>query len=756
MKKIILILVVGVGIGAGVARAQAPGETARELLAEREQLDETLWAPEVLAQRYERRFVTLWDALIHNENRFEILSEFPFEELSVGEPSTPESMDHGIRRTSFGAPGRTLSHAEWQELLARFKAQGYEIEHTEFHHSQFDPPVAGGTAHSVVSAVLHAVRANPSHRVILRATLDVDWSPNVDDQDIPLPARITVTKLQMLERDTAAAFRQVFEVKGGPGGPLLPLLVYDLDGDGLSEIILAGQNAVAWNRGGGQFELGKFLEDAHNLSDEGVLADFTNDGIVDYVAVDTSRYPLLFEGDAGGKFTKPAHRIADVRFEQPKSFTAGDIDGDGDLDLFIANYKKAYEEGQMPTPYYDANDGYPASLLRNNGDGTFTDVTEEAGLAPKRFRRTYSSSLVDLDGDADMDLLVVSDYAGFDLYLNDGKGRFTDVSDQFGIDRHMFGMSHTFGDYDLDGDLDFYVIGMSSTTARRLEQMGLRREDKAEETEMRKIMGYGNRMFLRQGNGWVTAPFNDDVARTGWSWGTSSFDFDNDGDRDIFVANGHVSGQSTQDYCTAFWRHDIYTDDSSANAARESVFQLMMDPLAEAKISWNGYEHKVLFMNEGGRGFTNISYLMGTAFEYDARAAVTDDLDGDGKVDLLVVESKAGGPTDSEYILHVYRNELDEAGNWIGVRLREEGRGFSPVGARVTVKTTAGTQIAQVVTGDSYSSQHATTVHFGLGDETAVEAIEVRWPNGTTRRLDHPDINRYHSVGSQSMPTQNQ
>jgi hypothetical protein len=320
----------------------------------------------------------------------------------------------------------------------------------------------------------------------------------------------------------------------------------------------------------------------------------------------------------------------------------------------------------------------------------------------------------------------------------------------------MFGMAHTFGDYDLDGDLDFYVIGMSSTTARRLDQMGLRREDKAEANEMRMVMGYGNRMFLREGDGWVTAPFNADVARTGWSWGTSSFDFDNDGDRDIFVANGHVSGQSTQDYCTAFWRHDIYTDDSSADLARASVFQLMMDPLQEAQISWNGYEHKVLFMNEHGTGFTNISFLLGTAFEYDARAVVTDDLDADGRVDLLVVESKAGGPTDSEYILHVYRNQLDGSGNWVGVRLREEGGGISPVGATVTVETASGTQKVRLVTGDSYSSQHATTAHFGLGGLTAVEAIEVRWPNGTTRRLEHPGINQYHAVASQSVPTQDE
>ena len=734
----------------GAATVQA--QQAQQLLAERQQLDQTLWQVEELAQHHERRFVQLWDALLHRDDTYDLLKQFPFTVLALGDAGDAEPLDLGIQRTRFGAPSRDLSRTEWAALLDRFERDGYVIDQTEWHHSRFTPAADGRPARSEVSAVIHAAREDPPHRVMLQATLDVTWSPRVDAQDVPIPERIAVAELSLLDRHAPPAFQEVFQVeRTATRFPLEPLIVYDLDGDGLSEIILGGRNMVIWNRGVGQFEAEPFLDDdAHIFSDAAILADFTNDGHVDFIAVDIERYPLLFEGAAAGRFPTAGRRIADIRFEQPKSFTAGDVDGDGDLDLFIANYKTAYTGGQMPTPYYDANDGHPAYLLRNNGGGVFSDMTAAAGLEAKRFRRTYSSSFIDLDGDADQDLIVVSDFAGFDMYLNDGRGRFTDVSDQFDENRHLFAMAHTFGDYDGDGALDFFVIGMSSTTARRLESLGIGPQDKPEHNALRAAMGYGNRMFLRRGDGYELAAFNDQVARSGWSWGTSSFDFDNDGDRDIFVANGHISGESTQDYCTTFWRHDIYTDDSQDNVARESMFQFVMTPLQDTAISWNGYEHKVLWMNQTnqGGGFTNVAYLLGVAFEYDGRAVVTEDLDADGNVDLLVIEFRSGGGAgdNNDHRLHVYQNRLAETGNWIGVRLPDAGAGVSPVGATVTLESRAGQQIERLVTGDSFSAQHSTTVHFGIGAATRVDAIVIRWANGATRRMEQPRINQYHTV----------
>ena len=581
------------------------------------------------------------------------------------------------------------------------------------------------------------------HSIIIAATLVAVWGTLSCGAQAPEPTTSSTVEVH---------FRPVQPELFRDSGALTDAWA-DIDGDGDPDRFVGFNGAPSRlyrnDRGNGYVDVA--IEMGLNVTRSvrtAAWGDFDKDGDPDLMLGFAGDAPVtaLYRNDGNAGFTNVAGLVGlELTEGTTRQASWVDYDADGDLDLFIANYKNSYTDGQMASPYYDANDGYPAYLFRNDGNGVFRDITEAAGLGTKRFRRTYSSSFVDLDDDTDMDLIVISDFAGLDLYLNNGQGQFTDVTDTLGRDRHLFGMSHTFGDYDLDGNLDFYVTGMGSTTARRLEGMGLGPDDKPEHNDLRSTMGYGNRMFVRRGDKFSVAAFNDQIAQSGWSWGTSSFDFDNDGDEDIFVANGHISGKSIQDYCTVFWRHDIYTDDSQDNVGRENMFEFVMSPLQDTAISWNGYEHKVLWMNEGGARFTNVAYLLGVAFEYDARAVVTDDLDGDGHVDLLVVEFL--WETDN-HTLHVYQNRLPEAGNWIGVRLREGGPGLSTIGTTVTVRTKAGSQMRRFVTGDSFSAQHSSTAHFGLGSQTEVEAIEVRWPNGTTRRIDRPVINQYLTVES--------
>ncbi len=649
-----------------------------------------------------------------------------------------------IARYQFSGDGQTWSNKQWQKYISNAVSAGYVLEQSEWHHSSFQAPSNDFGARSQVSFELHISRADPVHRIIIKGVIDINWSVQVGANVDINADTISVLNLTILEREHEPAFEEVFTVSGSKEAPLIhPILVYDLDKDGLSEIIVGGQNLVLRNKGQGKLEANQLFPKFRNMYDGAVIADFSGDGQVDFVGVDEEGYPLLFKGGEKGEFNTEPIKMSDTHLGLPKTFTAGDIDGDGDLDIHIGNYKYAYRQGQMPSPYYDANDGYAAVLLRNDGNNKFTDITEKSGLGAKRKRRSYSSSFVDLDEDQDMDLIVVSDYAGFDVYLNDGKGQFDDITDDFGLDRHFFGMGHTFDDFDGDGKLDFYVIGMSSTTARRLEDMGIGRSDLKKHTEMREAMGYGNRMFLRRDDGFIKAPFNQQIARTGWSWGASTFDFDNDGDKDIFVANGHYSGDSAADYCTTFWRHDIY-EGGDTNVARDMLFQVESTDLREANISWNGYEHKTLFLKYNDE-YLNIAYLMGVAFEYDARAVVTEDVDNDGRPDLLVVEYQAQGLSSATYKLHVYRNTLGEAGHWIGIKLVDQA-GVSTIGATVEVITPSGKQFSRVVTGDSFSAQHSASLHFGLGQSNEVSSIRVTWADGSERLINNPDAGKYHQI----------
>lgn len=737
-----------------VAAAPAPTTeapaTASEHLALRERLDRTVWKEEVEAQHHEEPFIRLWDDLRLRADKFAVLKAFGFSRVQFQEPSSPRRLDSGVRFFPLEGKPVSLERAEWDAWLDEIEAQGYRIVQTEWHHAGFSPKSDAGPATSLVNFVIDVRREEPARRASIRGELHVRWADTTGDGATPLAESIEARDVSLLVRDAPPAFEVVHTVAtGAERDRLMPLIVYDLDRNGFCEIVLGGLNRVYWNRGQGQFDA-EAITPGLDIFDTGVIADFTGDGQADFVCVGKDRRPAICAGKPDGRF-HPPRRCADVLVNFPKSMTAGDIDNDGDLDLWIGQYKFLYTDGAMPTPFYDANDGYPAFLLVNDGTGTFSDITESAGLAAKRRRRTYSSSLVDLDDDGDLDLMTVNDFSGVDVYRNDGDRRFTDVTDAWLSDRHLFGMAHTLSDFNLDGRLDMYLIGMSSTTARRLDRLQLGREDHPDINRMRKVMGYGNRLLLRADRDaapyYEQSPFNDRVARTGWSWGTTSFDFDRDGDRDIYIANGHQSGESARDYCTRYWCHDVYTGTSKANEGLLELFRHTLRDLKLGEISWNGFEHNVLLMNLGGADFVNVGFLMGIGFEFDARGVVSEDLDADGRPDLLVVQSRAGGSEPAEYTLHVTRNRMPGDDHWIGVRLYESAEGPSPIGAQVIVHTDRGPQIHRVVTGDSFSSQHSTFAHFGLGAEMRVESVEVRWLDGTRTVVPAPEIDRYHTIG---------
>ncbi|MGK0362448.1 MAG: hypothetical protein ACI9U2_004769, partial [Bradymonadia bacterium] len=460
----------------------------------------------------------------------------------------------------------------------------------------------------------------------------------------------------------------------------------------------------------------------------------------------------LHPGDSRGRFG-PGRVVFDPpeRLERVRLLVPGDVDGDGDLDVWVAQYRGAYNAGRMPQPFHDANDGWPGYLLRNDA-GVFTDVTTAAGLAPLRARHTQSATFFDVDGDGDQDLLRVNDFAGIDLHRN-ADGRFTAATDQLTDARRLFGMAHAIADIDGDGRLDIFATGMNSTTARRLEALGLNRPDRPAHPRWRAAMTFGNRLLLGGGQGsaqgsaqgsiqgFTQAPFAPQVAASGWSWGTVAFDLENDGDVDLYVLNGFVSGHTAQDYCTEYWRHDVHLRDEMPAAAADVFLGEAIAGL-ESGISWNGFEHNRLFINRGRAAkssarFIEAGHLFGLAGEADGRNLVATDLDGDGLTDLLVAEAPPGKGLG----LRVLRNVAQTTGHWLGVRV-----GGQAIGARVELETASGRRVALVAAGDSFLSQSPPAEIFGLGEVDKVKRLTVRWSDGRVAKLERPAVDRWHRL----------
>ncbi|MBL7153499.1 MAG: CRTAC1 family protein [Phycisphaerae bacterium] len=477
------------------------------------------------------------------------------------------------------------------------------------------------------------------------------------------------------------------------------------------------------------------------------LFDYDRDGDVDIyfingaplkgTTVDTPPKNALYRNDGNFKFTDVTERSGAGDTEYALGVAAADYDNDGDLDIYVNNFG-------------------PNVLLRNNGDGTFTDVTARAGLA-NGHKVGASTSFLDMDKDGDLDLYVTN-YVEFsydkhvtttengyriylgppyfgptrdNLYRNNGDGTFTDVSEESGISGHLgTGMGMVCADYDNDGDTDIFVandisagnflfkndgtgkfeeIGLMAGAAYDLQgdEQGSMGVDCADynndgwldfyQTSYNKQMA----VFYRNING---AMFEDVSMVTGAgtgtyapvTWGIGSVDFDNDGDRDIFVACGHL-----QDAIEFYDSTETY------------------------------FQENVLLMNTGDGKFTDVSKQSGDGMrvKLSSRGAAFDDLDNDGDVDVVILNSRRE-PT-------ILRNDSESSNHWLQVRLQGVKTNRDGVGARVKVVAGDLTQIDEVHSGRGYQSHYGMRLHFGLGKRNLVDRIEVRWIGGGTDVLEN-------------------
>ncbi len=700
------------------AASPAPAAAEQSSLVRREVLDQltaleareselntTVWSGETQAEECGRVFESLWDSLNSTTNKFDVLAAVEVGELVAPRFNPPQSLAHGIELREPAGAGPAWSQRQWRQFLDGSKRAGWELARTEFRHNLFDADASGQARQSRFYFSAHLTNPIRGERAILEGDLIVDWASGNSRPGPTAIRRIDASHLTARTRAGETPFRPLMIEKVAPPEKsyfIDPLIVRDLDGDGLSEIILAASNRVYRRRAAGQYEPEPLCRYPPGLIFTGIMADFDGDGAADFLCAKFEGL-YLFKGSEKGTFDEPGRLVwrANPHLKYAQVLSCGDVDHDGDLDVFLGQYKVPYTRGQMPTPYYDANDGFPAYLLLNDGHGNFVDATAAAGLEKKRWRRTYSASMADLNDDGHLDLAVVSDFAGVDLYRNDGRGHFTDVTGEWIAEPHAFGMAHALADF--------------------------------------------NRLYLARPDGrFEQSALNDSLARSGWSWGCSAFDFDNDGFPDVYIANGHETKQSVREYEPEFWLHDLYAGSSRDNLVASAYFMGKYGRTRDQGWSYGGYEKNRLYLNQQGKSFVEAGHLLGVALEEDCRNVVTDDLDGDGRMDLVVTTFEAW--PEVKQTLRVFQNALSDAGNWIGFRFREEGSGKSPVGVRVTLRFPDHSVVGQIVAGDSYRSQHADTIHFGLGQTERVDTVEIRWNDGQKMTLHEPTVNRYHNI----------
>jgi enediyne biosynthesis protein E4 len=432
------------------------------------------------------------------------------------------------------------------------------------------------------------------------------------------------------------------------------------------------------------------------------VGDYDNDGWPD-IYVSNFGKNRLYHNNHDGTFTDVAEKAGVTLGNWSTGASFGDYDGDGRLDLFVPGYIHWDMDHLPPAPGYGfckfrgesvmcgprGLKGEPDHLFHNNGDGTFTDVSTEAGVADKDASYGFTSTFVDVNNDGRVDLLVANDSTPNYLYINKGNGTFEDVSlfSGFALNqdgRETASMGLAVGDYRNDGLIDLYA-GTFSDDYKPL----YRNEGNGNYREISPEMG------IAEG----TYPF--------LTWSTEFIDYDNDGWKDLLAINGHVYPQVDEHpWGTSFAQRPFLLHNLNKGA------KFAMVPAVEGT---------------------------GLAVVIPGRGAGFGDLFNNGKVDVVI--------NCMDHTPVLLQNVNPDKHHWIGLKLI--GGSKSPrdaIGATVYLKAGGNRQRGDVMSGGSYESSNDQRLHFGIGDATALEPIEIRWPSRVVEHVTLPAVDRFYVI----------
>lgn len=489
-------------------------------------------------------------------------------------------------------------------------------------------------------------------------------------------------------------------------------------------------------------EAGK-IEFGDRICVGGTFSDYDNDGDQDLYVTSMRGGNVLFQNQGQGKFRDVTEEAGLTCVAHSQTAAFFDCDNDGDLDLILTNSarwtsdafdsKSRYYVG--PQNLWDlvvGPDCFEHNVLyRNQGNGTFADATEEAGLKGRGWGGDVAA--FDFDEDGDQDLFVTNMFGASQFYGNDGQGRFTEVTHQV-LGKTSFGAIGTKAfDFNNDGRLDLFVADMHSdmwldlatlpppSSIEPQRKYRFRLGPQVEDDVLKQLaelvwmdqleveyadVVFGNTLYRNQGNRLVEVS-EPAGTETFWPWGAATGDFDNDGYEDVFLPSG-------MGYPFFYWPNALLMNNGDGTFT-ERAKELGIEP---------------------PRRGTELETRIGVkSAARSSRCAATADFDGDGRLEIVV-----NNFNDRPYL---FKNNLPRR-NYVEFRLRGTKSNRDAIGAVVKLHFGKETMVRQVQAAGGYLSQSSKTLHFGLGDRTTIDRVEIRWPSGQRQELTEVAVGRLH------------
>jgi hypothetical protein len=504
----------------------------------------------------------------------------------------------------------------------------------------------------------------------------------------------------------------------------------DYDGDGRPDIFVVSKTEscrLFRNLGHWKFEDVTERAGVGEPGDAGLIwkqgasfVDVNNDGRLDIYVCRFNAPNLLYINQGDGTFKEMAHSYGlDIK-DACGMAAFCDYDRDGWLDLFVQT--NLLNIGEHPN-------GQHNYLFHNNRDGTFTNVTDRAGITGEA--QGHSATWWDFDGDGWPDLYVANDFGTPDkLYHNNRNGTFTNTISSVVPHTTFASMGSDLGDINNDGLVDFFVADMAATShqmdQRTASDIRAGTDDPSDTAP--KVPKYlRNALFVNTGTGrCLEAAYLAGIAATDWTWAVRFEDLDNDGRLDLFVTNGMNREQNNV---------DLILKEMSAESSSERVRIMRDSPVL--------VQTHLAFRNLGDLQFENVGAAWGLNQKAASFGAAFGDLDGDGDLDLIYNNYQAASS--------VLRNDC-ATGHRVLIDLRGTVSNRFGIGANVKIETVSGVQVRELVLARGYLSSSEPAVHFGLGEDTSIKQLTINWPSGIVQTFENVPVDRRFAITEPAGP----